>query len=108
MEQNKQSSAQGPKAVQLSAEQISAQPLKLDRAIGGAGMDRKVGKSTWQKTRRWLPMLVGALLLLMLFGYIAIESRDRSYSIGSNQVLVAPVTSGVFEDFIPIRGRVTP
>ena len=108
MEQDKKSSAQGPKAVQLSAEQISAQPLKMDRAIGGAGMDRKVGKSTWQKTRRWLPMLVGALLLLMLFGYIAIESRDRSYSIGSNQVLVAPVTSGVFEDFIPIRGRVTP
>lgn len=98
MEQDKKSPEQTPQA----------QPIKTDRAIGGAAMDRKVIKSKWQQTRRWLPMLMGVLVLLALLGYIVIESRDRSYSIGSNQVLVAPVTSSVFEDFIPIRGRVTP
>jgi HlyD family secretion protein len=86
----------------------TVQSIGIDRAIGGASMDRKITRSKWRQAKRWLPMLSGALLLLVLLGYIVIEGQDRSYSIGSNQVLVAPVTSGVFEDFIPIRGRVTP
>lgn len=108
MEHDKQSPDQAPKPLHSPKDRSVAQSVKTDRAIGGASMDRKITKSTWQRTQRWLPMLAGALMLLALLSYIVIESRDRSYSIGSNQVRVAPVTSGVFEDFIPIRGRVTP
>jgi HlyD family secretion protein len=108
MELDKKSLGKVPEALHSAKDHSAVQSIKTDRAIGGAAMDRKVAKSRWQRTQRWLPMLAGAMVLLVLLGYIAIESRDRSYSIGSNQVLVAPVTRGVFEDFIPIRGRVTP
>ena len=37
-----------------------------------------------------------------------LESTNSTFTVNSNQVAVARVTEAVFDDFIPIRGRVTP
>ena len=36
------------------------------------------------------------------------RSGSRSLVIADSKVMVAPVSEGLFEDYIPIRGRVTP
>ncbi len=77
------------------------------RQPSGARMDRPVRR----KPRRWwaaamLGMLavVGALLASRwLF-----PEAGRSLRVGAEQVSIATVARGVFEDFIPVRARVVP
>lgn len=80
----------------------------IDRSVSGAGMDRKIEK------RKLSPMQlgIGAVVLLVivvaagefLFG----GGSGRTLSVNQDRVVVSSVTRGTFEDFIPIRGRVTP
>jgi HlyD family secretion protein len=83
-------------------------PVMMNQPNSGAGMDRKVSKSAWQRLRRWLPATVGVVLVLALVVYAVLESTSSTFTVNSDQVAVASVTEAVFEDFIPIRGRVTP
>jgi len=83
-------------------------PVQLNPPNSGAGMDRKLEKSTWQRLRRWLPAVVGLVLILALAVYAVLESASSTFTVNSNQVAVTPVSQAIFEDFIPIRGRVTP
>ena len=84
------------------------QPVLMRPAESGAGMDRKVQRSARQRLQRWLPAVTGLLLALLLVVYAILESTSSSFTVNSSQVAVAPVIQAVFEDFIPIRGRVTP
>lgn len=84
------------------------QPVLMRPAESGAGMDRKVQRSARQRLQRWLPAVTGLLLALLLVVYAILESNSSSFTVNSSQVAVAPVIQAVFEDFIPIRGRVTP
>ena len=84
------------------------QPVVMRPAESGAGMDRKVQRSARQRLQRWLPAVTGLLLALLLVVYAILESTSSSFTVNSSQVAVAPVIKAVFEDFIPIRGRVTP
>ena len=84
------------------------QPVVMRPAESGAGMDRKVQRSARQRLQRWLPAVTGLLLALLLVVYAILESTSSSFTVNSSQVAVAPVIQAVFEDFIPIRGRVTP
>ena len=84
------------------------QQVVMRPAESGAGMDRKVQRSARQRLQRWLPAVTGLLLALLLVVYAILESTSSSFTVNSSQVAVAPVIQAVFEDFIPIRGRVTP
>ena len=84
------------------------QPVLMRPAGSGAGMDRKVQRSARQRLQRWLPAVTGLLLALLLVVYAILESTSSSFTVNSSQVAVAPVIQAVFEDLIPIRGRVTP
>jgi HlyD family secretion protein len=70
-------------------------------------MDRVVEKRTPRGR------LVGyglAAAALLLFGAWLISSLlgGRSLSVSAQRVIVSPVTTGTFEDFIPLRGRLVP
>lgn len=73
----------------------------------GVGMDRKIEKKKTLFSSRNIMLVAGlasAVLLYMLFA----PGSGRLYKIDGDRVIVAPVVMGEFEDFIPVRGRVTP
>lgn len=86
----------------------SSTPLtSVTQAVSGAGMDRKVTTNV-NPIKKWLSLTV--LILFVAFaGYmIAGKSTGKVLSVDNSRIVVSKVTSGIFEDFIPIRGRVTP
>ena len=76
------------------------------KPMSGAGMDRKVTrKNTWFK-KIMLPSLV--LLILGYLAYDGLSNSGKKLSVDQAKIQISSVTSGTFEDFIPVRGRVTP
>ncbi len=78
-----------------------------DRPVSGAGMDRRV-----EKKRSFLKPAAIAIGVLVLAGFVWTliddASGGRSFKINESRIVISQVVSGTFEDFIPIRGRVTP
>lgn len=92
-------------AALTSATPIS--PNTMSGAVSGAGMDRKMSTKT-SPLKKWL--LIAGVISIALFAVymIAGKSTGKVLSVDNTRIVVSKVTSGVFEDFIPIRGRVTP
>jgi len=86
------------------------QPTSMNgptKAVAGHGMDRKieVKKSPMKK----YGLIIAGLLLLGFLVYMAMDaSKGRTFSVDQGRVRVAQVSNGEFEDFIPVRARVTP
>ena len=79
----------------------------VTNAVSGAGMDRKVTTNV-SPMKKWLSLTL-IVLLVVFSGYmIAGKSTGKALSVDNSRIVISKVTSGVFEDFIPIRGRVTP
>ena len=75
--------------------------------VSGSGMDRVIVKETplWRRYGPW----AGGILAALVAAYFIFEAAStRTFSIEGSRILTAPVVAGEFEDFIPIRGRVTP
>lgn len=75
--------------------------------ISGVSMDRRIEK------RRWSTALIagvaGAVIVAMVLGWLLVDqASSRSLVIADSKVMIAPVSEDLFEDYIPIRGRVTP
>ncbi len=80
---------------------------KPTAAISGAGMDRKVKRKV-NPLKKWGPIVV-LVSAVSYFGYSAYFSPGgRALTVDQNRIVISTVGSGVFEDFIPVRGRVTP
>lgn len=81
--------------------------IRHPEPISGAGMDRKVEKKN-PLLKKWGPLV----LVVLVAGYFAYEifigSAGRSLEVRESRIQISEVTSGTFEDFIPVRGRVTP
>ena len=64
--------------------------------------------------RRRLPLgrllaVLGVVAIAGGLGYLLFDQAgSRTLTIENSRLVISPVTRGVFEDFIPIRGRVTP
>jgi HlyD family secretion protein len=79
----------------------------VTNAVSGAGMDRKVTTNV-SPMKKWLSLTL-IILLIIFAGYmITNKSTGKVLSVDNSRIVISKVTSGVFEDFIPIRGRVTP
>lgn len=78
----------------------------VDRPVSGGAMDRAVER---RGPPAWAKWAAGALLLLAalaLFWFYA--PRGDTQNVQSDRLTISPVTNGTFEDFIPLRARVTP
>ncbi len=72
----------------------------------GAGMDRVVArpKSWWKKGG-----IVFLVVLSSFMGWLIWDvGGERSLAVTSDRLTIAMVSRGTFEDFVPVRGRVTP
>ena len=82
-------------------------PGAASGAVSGAGMDRKVTTNT-NPMKKWLLIVSVISIVIVAVTMIAGKSTGKVLSVDNSRIVVSKVTSGVFEDFIPIRGRVTP
>lgn len=75
--------------------------------ISGQGMDRRVERKTpWKKK---VALGLGALAAIGFVLWLALQlTGGRSLSVQSGRIVVSEVTTGTFEDFIPLRGQLVP
>lgn len=75
----------------------------------GAAMDRRIEKRGWQKHRKLIGAAAVALLVVAGGTWLAVGlGGGQTVRVAENRLVIAPVTEGPFEDFIPIRGAVEP
>jgi HlyD family secretion protein len=82
-------------------------PRSVTSKLSGAGMDRPVEKSRfpWKGSG----IVVGILAVVAAAVWVLVDQGgSRTLVMEGSRLVISPVTSGIFEDFIPIRGRVTP
>lgn len=93
--------------MEMISQSGSARPISVASDKSGVSMDRAIEKKK-------LPLknvaVVAALVAIAaaLAWYLVGMASGRSLVIENSRLVISPVTSGLFEDFIPIRGRVTP
>ncbi|HZG46778.1 MAG TPA: efflux RND transporter periplasmic adaptor subunit [Allosphingosinicella sp.] len=79
---------------------------KADAPVSGGGMDKVVAR------RGLTPRLKIALgvvaFLVLAFGTYFMAPARNSQAVESTRLTVSTVSKGQFEDFLPLRGRVTP
>lgn len=83
------------------------QTNQAQAAVSGAGMDRKVVASKSAK-KKWLIIFVVVSCLAWLLMQFNSKLTGKSLAVNSNRIVISTVTSGTFEDFIPVRGRIAP
>lgn len=70
-------------------------------------MDRVLEKTPWQKYRK--PVTWGGAVLLALFLlWFFKPDAGRALKVQNDRIVVSTVTSGEFDDYIPVRGQVAP
>src|SRR4051812_17438371 len=96
---------------------VSPLPNKTPSADGAAtqilgggrgGMDRRIEVAPWKKYVKPAGAGVAALIVLIVAYAMFATGSGRTVKVESGTVSLAPVARGAFEDFVPIRGRVTP
>jgi HlyD family secretion protein len=90
----------------VSVLRLQHQDTPARAAVTGDGMDRVVAR-----TGPSLPVKIGAgvlLLALVLAAFWWFAPREGSQTIAADRLTLSPVSQGIFEDFVPLRARVTP
>jgi HlyD family secretion protein len=76
-------------------------------SISGQGMDRRVVKRT--SPGRKLGYVVVAVLAAAFVWWLAgMLLGGRSLNVNAQRIVVSTATTGIFEDFVPLRGRLVP
>jgi HlyD family secretion protein len=75
-------------------------------AVTGGAMDRVVARK--RLDRRIVIAGAGAAILLLILIFWLFAPRADSMSVARDRLTIAPVERGIFEDFLPLRARVTP
>ncbi len=82
-------------------------PSSTALAGSGAAMDQKIEDSG----KKWKFIIISSIAVIIVG--VAIWSvmslnGDRSFRAQADTLTIAKVTTGIFEDYIPIRGRIVP
>jgi HlyD family secretion protein len=82
-------------------------PKAAELGISGAGMDRRVEKKV---SRKHLAIYAVVAVVVAAFAWWFVDTiaGGRSLTVNSQRVAISPVTTGTYEDFIPLRGRLVP
>lgn len=83
-----------------SGEGVSGRP-----ASGGA-MDRIVSRRALPAWAKWAAGAAAIVLLALAFRFYA--PRGESQTVSADRLTISTVRNGTFDDFIPLRARVTP
>ena len=75
-------------------------------AVSGGNMDKVVERKRIDKRILIAGGAAAVLLLVVLFWLFA--PRSDSQSVNMSRLAISPVEQGTFEDFLPLRARVTP
>ena len=75
-------------------------------AVSGGAMDRVVEKKTID--RKILIAGGGGALLILIILFWMLAPTANSQSVSADRLSIAPAQYGLFEDFLPLRARVTP
>src|SRR5690349_21362545 len=75
-------------------------------AVSGGNMDRVIVRKRIDK-RVLIGAGAGAVILLLLVFWL-FAPREGTQSVARERLTIATAQSGVFEDFLPLRSRVTP
>jgi len=81
------------------------QPSRSEAVSGGA-MDRLVERKRIDK-RIFIAGGAGAVLLLVVLFWL-VAPRADSVTVAANRLAISTAQSGTFDDFLPLRARVTP
>lgn len=76
-------------------------------ASAGVGMDRKIAPQKNQ-FKRIGGLFIGVSVVVLLGYWLLSAPSGKALSVTTDRIAISTVKSGIFEDFIPIRGRVTP
>jgi HlyD family secretion protein len=85
---------------------VELRQASRSEAVSGGAMDRVVERKRIDKRILIAGGALAALLLLILFWLFA--PRADSMSVTRDRLAIATAQSGTFDDFLPLRGRVTP
>jgi HlyD family secretion protein len=79
------------------------------RALAGSGaaMDEKIERP-WKKWKYISLIAVALIIVGAAIWSVMSLSGDRSFRPPPDTLTISPVTTGIFEDYIPIRGRIVP
>ncbi|MFT6991356.1 MAG: HlyD family secretion protein [Paraglaciecola sp.] len=84
------------------------QTVSTTRGVSnGAAMDRKIEPKN-NLLKRIVLSVIGLSVLALLVYWLFDTPSGKALSVVSDRIAISTVKSGIFEDFIPIRGRVTP
>ncbi len=83
----------------------ASQPAGM--GVSGQGMDRRVERKM-SYGRYVLYAAGGIAVLLFAWWFIDMLAGGRSLSVNAQRITASPVTTGTYEDFIPLRGRLVP
>ena len=90
----------------ITVSKISS-PKTSEQNVSGAGMDRKIIAKQTLLSKYKYAILSIALLAIVGF-FIVNQPTGKSLAVTAQHMMISSVTTGIYEDFIPIRGRVTP
>lgn len=76
-------------------------------AHAGVGMDRTIEKKR-NPVKIAAMAAAGLVIIFVLYLIISSAAGGRTFRIEESRLVVSSVSSGVYEDYIPIRGKVTP
>ena len=71
------------------------------------GMDRKIVKKHFLSKKIMLALSAIVVIGVLAQAYLP-NDQGKTFSIGQSRLIISNVKSGTFEDFIPVRSRVTP
>ena len=85
---------------------VELRQTRREEPVSGGAMDRVVERKTIDR-RILLAGGAGLAIVLILIFWLFAPSAD-SQSVARDRLSIAAVQNGVFEDFLPLRAKVTP
>jgi HlyD family secretion protein len=87
---------------------VSLQRREQDAAapVSGQGMDRVVASRRWPL--KWKLSAAAVLLAMLVAGFLLLAPDSRSQTVPASRLSIGTARRGTFDDFIPLRARVTP